>query len=157
MSRPPYYTALAWAILWVATDSLPAHAATPRAHAEGFYRVYLKYIHGLAGKSRTPDAAAREDRAATAPFLSKRYAERLDARRARCAAASEPTADCDGDPFYCAQEPPASFHVVRTSKTTQSAWVRMELRFGAGAKRVAVVRLDQAGGRWVIDRVRCVP
>ncbi len=135
----------------------PALAApsSPAQSVSGFYRHYLAYLKTLHGKSRSLEAARDEDRAATEKYLTPRFAVKRMAAAAHCAALAEPTAECDRDPFFCAQEAPASFAVKRTSHTTDTAWVLLEMNFGPQGKREVRVRVDRSGARWLIDRVRC--
>jgi hypothetical protein len=138
--------------------ALSAFAGTPQSTVEGFYSSYLKYLQSVEGKSRSLEKFNAEERAATEPFFTPGYSKKITSRAKACANTKEPTAACDGDFFYCAQEAPDSFEVKETKMMRKSASSIVALCFHCAKdpeKRNVKIGLKRVGKDWKISSVQC--
>lgn len=103
---------LAAALLACASTSSASATQGPKEALEDFYKSYLAYIDSTFTKSPkgyTLKQANTNERKAIDRFFTRRYLSEITARNKKCAQTREPTNECDGNFFYCAQEAPTGF------------------------------------------------
>ena len=126
---------------------------------QNFYAAYLKHDADLAGKSRTLKEAEKDEKKLLTPWLTPDFLRQISLRKKTCGKLKEPTADCDGDFFYCAQEAPTSFTVGSVKELNHAAAGEVTLCFACetpqAEKRKVSVGLKQLGRGWKISSVKC--
>lgn len=134
--------------------------AGPREKLESFYKSYLAYIDAsFSKKPMKLKQAHYEERKKIDNYFSARYRKEIAARDKKCAETKELTEECDGNFFYCAQEPPTSFEVKETKVDGKRAAGLISLCFNCGQKaeekRIVRAALVQEKKGWKIDSIKC--
>jgi hypothetical protein len=137
-----------------------------------FYRSYLNYQAGLAGKARSPEEAAAADMQATKKYLTAGYWRMLVAQKKKCSESKDSVLPgCDSDSFFCAQEPPTSATIAKSEKVNfnifkgKSISLPVALCFNCRPEnshadqqtRVVQVHLLKTIGNWLIEKIDCSP
>lgn len=137
-------------------------AESPKQTVENFYKSYLASLKDLSTKNPdgyTPEQADKSLRKVTDSYFTSSFADRMQAQTKKCAEVKEPSDDCDGDFFYCAQEAPSKITAenIKVSKdvAVADAVFCFNCRQPEEEKRRASLKLKQVNGKWKIDDLEC--